>query len=89
MRNRLEGKVLSGGKLLPDAVMHSDITYCLFKVLPERQLLARMIPLDKTLSHGEMLSTVKDLLSLCTRSYDVYYYPGEEPLDGKCPIRNC
>lgn len=89
MRNRLEGKVLSGGKPLPDAVMHSDITHCLFKVLPERQLLARMIPSDKTLSHGEMLSTVKDLLSLCTRSYDVYYYPGEEPSDGKCPIRNC
>lgn len=89
MQSRLEGKILSGGKSLPDDVMHNDITHYLSKVLPERRRLAHIIPSDKVLSYHKMLSTVKDLLSLCTRSYDVYYYPSEEPSDGKCPIKDC
>ena len=89
IQSRLEGKILSGGKSLPSCVMENDIAHCVFKILPERQRLAHMIPSDKILSHHEMLSTVKDLLSLCTRNYDVYYRPGEEPSDGMCPIGNC
>ncbi|KAL2220556.1 hypothetical protein M432DRAFT_542044, partial [Thermoascus aurantiacus ATCC 26904] len=53
-------------------------------VLPERQQLAQMIPLNELFTHSGMLSVVADLLTLCTRDYDVVYRPGEEPLGGKC-----
>lgn len=89
IQNRLEGKVILRGKSVPSGALPNDITACLFKVMPERQRLAMMIPSDKILSHREMLSTVHDLLSLCVRNHDVFYRPGETPTDGTCPIRNC
>lgn len=77
------------GKSVPSGVVPNDIAACLFKVMPERQRLAEMIPSDKVLSHHEMLSAVHDLLSLCVRDQDVFYRPRETPTDGKCPISNC
>lgn len=89
VQNRLEGKIISRGKSVPSGVIANDIAACLFKVMPERQHLAEMIPSDKLLSHQEMLFAVNDLLTLCVRDYDVLYRPGETPTDGKCPFGDC
>lgn len=35
------------------------------------------------------MSAVQDLLSLCTRNFEVMYCPGEEPVDGACPVCRC
>jgi hypothetical protein len=33
-----------------------------------------------------MREATRDLLSLCERDYTVFYLPGEEPVDGLCPV---
>ncbi|KAL1978984.1 hypothetical protein VTN96DRAFT_7618 [Rasamsonia emersonii] len=63
VQKRLEGKILSRGKSVPDDIIRKDIICGIFLVLPERQRLAQMIPLDKILAHSEMLSAVKDLFT--------------------------
>ncbi|KAL4734108.1 hypothetical protein BDV11DRAFT_198756 [Aspergillus similis] len=48
-----------------------------------------MMPLDDLLSYQDMLSVVESLLAYCTKVYDVFYRPGEEPINGRCPVGNC
>ncbi|RHZ51559.1 uncharacterized protein CDV56_105238 [Aspergillus thermomutatus] len=88
IESRVETQVKSGGKAT-EAIVYNDITRCLFKAQPERQHLAEMIPSDKLLSYQEMLSAVESLLSLCTKDYNVFYRPGQEPLNGRCPVGDC
>ncbi|KAL4746587.1 hypothetical protein BDW72DRAFT_197529 [Aspergillus terricola var. indicus] len=88
IQNRVEMQVKSGGKA-SDVIVYNDITQCLFKAQPERQRIAELMPSDKSVSYQEMLSAVESLLIYCTKDYDVFYRPGEEPLDGSCPVCGC
>ncbi|OJI99576.1 hypothetical protein ASPVEDRAFT_520307 [Aspergillus versicolor CBS 583.65] len=88
IQNRVEAQVKSGGKAL-DVVVYNDITQCLFKAQPERQRVAELMLSDKSFSYQETLSTVEDLLVYCNKDYDVFYRPGEEPINGRCPVGGC
>ncbi|KAL4958731.1 uncharacterized protein BDV14DRAFT_186161 [Aspergillus stella-maris] len=88
IQDRLETQVKSGGKA-SDVIVYNDITQCLFKAQPERQRVAELMPSDKSFSYQDMLSAVENLLIYCTKNYDVFYRPGEEPLNGRCPVGGC
>jgi hypothetical protein len=45
-----------------------------------------MILIDNYLSYQDMLSVVESLLAYCTKDYDVFYWPGEELVDGRCLV---
>ncbi|KAF7136973.1 hypothetical protein CNMCM5793_006677 [Aspergillus hiratsukae] len=56
---------------------------------PDRQRIANMMPMDNDLSYQDMLSVLESLLAYCTKDYNVFYRPGEEPVDGRCPVGKC
>ncbi|THC92169.1 hypothetical protein EYZ11_008356 [Aspergillus tanneri] len=85
IQSRVETQVKSGGKA-SDVIVYNDITHCLFRAQPDRQRVAEMMPSDKLLSYQETLSMVENLLSYCTKDYNVFYRPGEEPVNGRCPV---
>ncbi|KAA8642336.1 uncharacterized protein ATNIH1004_011280 [Aspergillus tanneri] len=88
IQSRVETQVKSGGKA-SDVIVYNDITHCLFRAQPDRQRVAEMMPSDKLLSYQETLSMVENLLSYCTKDYNVFYRPGEEPVNGRCPVGGC
>ncbi|GFG16438.1 hypothetical protein IFM61392_09507 [Aspergillus lentulus] len=88
IQKRVETQVRAGGKA-PEAVVYNDVAHCLFKAQPDRQRVADMMPMDNHLSYQDMLSVVESLLAYCTKDYDVFYRPGEEPVDGRCPVSKC
>lgn len=57
--------------------------------MPERARLADMIKSNEPRTRAQRLSAVQDLLSLFTRTFGVFYRPGEEPIDGACPVYRC
>lgn len=46
-------------------------------------------PLTEPRTRGQRLSAVQDLLSPCTRNFEVMYRPGEGPVDGACLVCRC
>jgi hypothetical protein len=88
IRRRVETQVRAGGTA-PEAVVYNDVAHCLFKAQPDRQRIANMMPMDNHLSYQDMLSVVESLLAYCTKDYNVFYRPGEEPVDGRCPVGKC
>lgn len=41
-------------------------------------------------SFDEKAIVVRDLYTLCLRDFcDVVYRPGEEPVEGRCPVTSC
>ncbi|KAH8430536.1 uncharacterized protein LDX57_008200 [Aspergillus melleus] len=88
VQRRVEAQVRAGGKA-PETIVYNDVAQCLFKAQPDRQRIAKMMPVDDHLSYQNMLSVVESLLAYCAKDYDVFYRPGEEPVSGRCPVGNC
>lgn len=88
VQRRIEAQVKAGGKA-PETIIYNDVAHCLFKAQPDRRRIAEMMPLDDLLSYQDMLSVVESLLAYCSKDYDVFYRPGEEPVNGRCPVGNC
>ncbi|EAW12596.1 uncharacterized protein ACLA_010220 [Aspergillus clavatus NRRL 1] len=88
VQRRVEAQVRAGGKAL-EMIIYNNIAHCLFKAQPDRQRIAKMMPMDDHISYQDMLSVVESLLAYCIKDYDVFYRPGEEPVDGRCPVGNC
>ncbi|KAK6813238.1 hypothetical protein RU639_010941 [Aspergillus parasiticus] len=88
VQRRVEAQVRAGGKA-PETIVYNDVVHCLFKAQPDRQRIAKMMPMDDYLSYQDMLCVVESLLAYYTKDYDVFYHPGEEPVNGRCPVGNC
>lgn len=88
VQRRVEAQVRAGGKA-PETIVYNDIAHCLFKAQPDHQHIAKMMPMDDHLSYQDMLSVMESLLAYCTKDYNVFYRPGEEPVNGRCPVGNC
>ena len=69
------GKVSNGQKGVADMAGTSQ----------ERQNTARRVRCDVPQCLEDMRRSIEDLLRLCT-SGDIFYYPGEEPVQGLCPF---
>lgn len=66
----------------------SAVGHCqaLFGVMPERKRLAQTMKSNTARARHERLICVQDLTALSTRNFEVLYRPGEEPINGACPV---
>ncbi|KAL4989600.1 hypothetical protein BDW68DRAFT_186264 [Aspergillus falconensis] len=89
LKTRLNQSELAkaGGKT-PETIVYNDVAHCLFKAQPDRQRIVKMMLMDDHLSYQDMLFVVESLLAYCSKDYDVFYRPGEEPVNGRCPVGN-
>jgi hypothetical protein len=51
--------------------------------------LAAIMSFNVSLSFDEKAVVVRDLYTQCLRDFDVVYRPGEEPVEGRCPVASC
>ena len=77
------------GRISHDRSSVIDRAQALFRVMPERARLADMIKSNEPRTRAQRLSAVQDLHSLARRNFEVIYRPGEEPVDGLCPVYRC
>ena len=57
-----------------------------YKIIPELGCLAAIILSNIFLSFDEKTVVVRDLYTQYLRNFDMVYYPGEEPVENRCPV---
>jgi hypothetical protein len=83
VRQRRVWKILTRGKLSPEIDVDRDQ---LNRVIPERDRTSKKMRQTGHLTIPEMREAIQDFYTLCIRNNDVFYRPGEEPLEGLCPV---
>lgn len=83
IRQRRDWKILTRGKISPE--VDSDGNH-LNLILPERSRIEKKMRSTKPLDTDQMREAIQDVYTLISRDYTVFYRPGEEPLDGLCPV---
>ena len=89
VKNRRDSKILTRGKVQSDISIQTDVLHTMFLIFPERERLAQTMITQKKASDEDRRQIRKDLYSLISRDYSVVYLPGEEPVDGFCPVATC
>jgi hypothetical protein len=89
LEDRYEKIIQTRGRISHDRSSAIDRAQALFRVMPERARLADMMKSNEHRTRAQRLSAVQDLVSLCRRNFEVFYRPGEEPVDGACPVCQC
>ena len=89
VRERRDWKVLTRGKGRLESDATSDLLETMSLILPERGRLAKAMVSQEEASDESHRQTMRDLYSLISRDYSVVYRPGEEPVDGLCPVGGC
>jgi hypothetical protein len=83
IKKRRAEKVLSRGRV-SSAVDTEVSRLCL--LIPERARIAAMTEQNSPLPLDKVREALRDLVALCKRDYTVFFLPGEEPLNGRCPV---
>jgi hypothetical protein len=86
LKARYEIIIQSRGKISQDRSAATSRAQTLFYIMPERTRLADMIKSTEPRTREQKLQAVQDILYLSTRNFEVMYRPGEEPVDGACPV---
>jgi len=89
VQKRRDWKVITRGKGRPDDLVKTDVSEIFATIMPEHGRLARTMISTTVVSHEERKQAVKDLYTLVSRDCTTLYQPGEEPLDGNCPVKSC
>ncbi|KAL9118138.1 MAG: hypothetical protein Q9187_005320, partial [Circinaria calcarea] len=89
VQKRRDWKITTRGKERPDDNIKTDLLEVLSRIMPERGRLIKTMILAATASHEERKQVISDLYSLITRDCSVLYRPGEERIDGICPVKGC
>jgi hypothetical protein len=89
LEDRYAKIIQTRGRISCDRSSAIDRAQALFRVMPERARLADMMKSNEHRTRAQRLSAVQDLVSLCRRNFEVFYRPGEEPIDGACPVCQC
>jgi hypothetical protein len=84
-RERRDWKILTRGKVSSEVDTDNGR---LILLIPERARIADKMKRESGLTMNEMRDATRDLLTLCTRDYTVFFRPGEEPINGLCPVCN-
>lgn len=61
----------------------------LLAFMPERKRLCTMIEGLVEYTEEQRLSIVEDLITIASKNLEDIYRPGEEPVDGRCPVEGC
>ncbi|RHZ54243.1 uncharacterized protein CDV56_106367 [Aspergillus thermomutatus] len=89
VQSQRDWKILTRGRERPDHAEQTAEKQAQCKLMPELGRLAAIMSSKEPLSFDEKAVAVKDLYTQCLRDFDVVYRPGEEPLDGRCPVDGC
>ena len=89
VRERRDWKVKTGGMERPDDEAKTDLLDILSRVMPERGRLATTMISDRVVSEGGRKEAIEDLRSLASQDCTTLYRPGEQPVEGLCPVANC
>lgn len=57
----------------------------LWNLIPAKRRLAEKMSRNSPLDPEEMRQAMYDMIALLTMDHSVFYLPGEEPEDGRCP----
>lgn len=89
VQERRDWKILSRGKELPKDPVRTDVAQDIFRIMPERARVAKMMLFMRRLSVMEKLQAVLDLCTLCIQNVEVLHLPNEKPIGGACPVEKC
>ena len=81
----IESRGKSHGNLEPQARRFQR----LLAFIPERKRLCAMIDGPIEYSEEQKMSLVEDLITIASKNLEDLYRPGEEPVDGCCPVISC
>jgi hypothetical protein len=84
--DRYQQIICTRGRISNDRTSATYRTEALFRVMPERARLAQIMKSNEPRTREQRLKVVEDLTSLCQRNFEVLYRPGEEPVNGACPV---
>ena len=80
---------MTRGKERPDDDERTDLLEILSLVMPELGRLARTMISNEVVSEKERRQAIEDLCSLASQDCTVLYRPGEKPVNGVCPAKDC
>ncbi|KAE8380696.1 hypothetical protein BDV26DRAFT_302608 [Aspergillus bertholletiae] len=89
VQDQRDWKILTRGRERPDFVEQTAEKQAQYKVMPELDRLADIMSSNVPLLFNEKAVVVRDLYTQCLRDFDVVYRPGEEPVEGRCPVASC
>ena len=89
VRRQRDWKVMTCGKARPNDDRRTDLQEILSLVMPELGRLARTMILNKVVSEKEQRQAIEDLCSLASQDCTALYWPGEKPVNGVCPVKDC
>jgi len=89
VQDRRDWKIKMGGKEQAEDSTPTELVQALSVIIPECGHLTEMMISDKVVSELERKQAITDLYSFITRDYTVLYLPGEEPINGTCPVKSC
>lgn len=89
VRERRDRKIMTRGRECTDHIEQVAEKQVLGKVMPELGRLMGVMSSNKPLAFHEKASVVEDLHTHCLRDFSVVYLPGEDPVEGRCPVGYC
>ncbi|KAL6716976.1 hypothetical protein ACLMJK_004889 [Lecanora helva] len=89
VQDRRDWKVQTRGKESPNDFEQKDLSEVLHKLMPEYGRLAKMMISPAVVSQEERKQAIRDLSVLVARDCETLYRPGEEPINGFCPVEDC
>jgi hypothetical protein len=89
VQERRDWKIITRGKKQAHDLHRTDLVQSLCLLFPERARLAQRLASDHTLTSEAKWFAMEDLYTLCTRDFSVLYLPGNQPTEGRCPVKCC
>ena len=89
VQKRRDWKITTRGKERSENDEKTDLLEILSQIMSERGRLARTVISDKVVSDEERRQAIEDLCSLVTQDCTTLYRPGEESINGVCPVTGC
>ncbi|KAI9773298.1 MAG: hypothetical protein M1839_002158 [Geoglossum umbratile] len=89
VKDQRDWKIRTQGKEQAKDFTPTKLVQTLSKIMPEHSRLTKILISDQVISEQERKQAVIDLCSFITRDYTVLYLPGEEPVNGTCPVESC
>jgi hypothetical protein len=89
VRSQCDWKILTRGRERAEHTQQTAVKRAQCNLMPELGRMAAVMSSKESLSFDEKVVVVKDLYTQCLRDFDVVYRPGEEPVEGRCPVKSC
>ncbi|KAI9764073.1 MAG: hypothetical protein M1840_008877 [Geoglossum simile] len=89
VKDQRDWKIRTRGREQAEDLESTELVQILSRIIPKRGRLTKMMLSDKVILKQEREQAITDLYSVITRDYTVLYRPGEEPINGVCPVRSC